>query len=299
MQEEAFDVWIGDEAWEVDYFLHEHPELKTAPYVWMTDFVGVLPMDAGGEREAFLAADTNAQMIEHVARNPRVRDRSLFIGDPDDVVAGRLGPDLPQIREWTEARYRFTGYVTGHDPAEVAHRDALRAELGFQPGDEDLHRRRRRLGRRHPPARACHRGVPGGQAAGHRAAMIVAAGPRIDPDTLPSGDGLEVRGYVHRLYRHLAACDLAITHGGLSTTMELTEAGRPFLFFLLRGHFEQNHHVAHRLARHGAGRRMDFDRDGPGELAAAIAEEIGRSPRYLPVDTHGAERAAAAIAELL
>ena len=108
-----------------------------------------------------------------------------------------------------------------------------------------------------------------------------------------------MRGYVHRLYRHLAACDLAITHGGLSTTMELTEAGRPFLFFPLRGHFEQNHHVAHRLARHGAGRRMDFDRDGPGELAAAIAEEIGRSPRYLPVDTHGAERAAAAIAELL
>ena len=67
----------------------------------------------------------------------------------------------------------------------------------------------------------------------------------------------------------------------------------------LRGHFEQNHHVAHRLARHGAGRRMDFDRDGPSELAAAIAEEIGREPRYLPVDPNGAARAAQAIAELL
>ena len=65
------------------------------------------------------------------------------------------------------------------------------------------------------------------------------------------------------------------------------------------GHFEQNHHVAHRLARHGAGRRMDFDRDGPSELAAAIAEEIGREPRYLPVDPNGAARAAQAIAELL
>ena len=80
--------------------------------------------------------------------------------------------------------------------------------------------------------------------------------------------------------------------------MELTETGRPFLFFPLRGHFEQNHHVAHRLARHGAGRRMDFDRDGPAELAAAIAEEIGRSPSYRPVDPHGAARAAQAIAEL-
>ena len=61
--------------------------------------------------------------------------------------------------------------------------------------------------------------------------------------------------------------------------MELTAAGRPFLYFPLRGHFEQNHHVAHRLDRHGAGRRMDYDDDGPTEIAAAIAEEIGREPQ--------------------
>ena len=52
---------------------------------------------------------------------------------------------------------------------------------------------------------------------------------------------------------------------------------RPFLYFPLRHHFEQNFHVRHRLDRYGAGRRMDFETDGPGELAAAIAEEIGRS----------------------
>ena len=38
VKETAYDVWIGDEAWEVDYFLHENPELKTAPYVFITDF---------------------------------------------------------------------------------------------------------------------------------------------------------------------------------------------------------------------------------------------------------------------
>ena len=36
------------------YFLHENPELKTAPFAWLTDFVGWLPMPAGGEREAAL-----------------------------------------------------------------------------------------------------------------------------------------------------------------------------------------------------------------------------------------------------
>ena len=299
VQEEPFDLWIADEAWEVDYFLHENPELKTAPYVWLTDFVGVLPMPGGGEREAFLAADTNAQMVEHVARHPRLRDRSIFIGDPGDIVAEPLGPGLPAIRAWTEERFRFAGYVTGFDPAEIADRDVLRAEFGYEPGEQiclvtpggsgagiDL---LQRAAAAFPEAK---RRVPGLR-------MILIAGPRIDPGSLPQGDGLETQGYVHRLYRQLAACDLAITHGGLATTMELTAAGRPFLTFPLRDHFEQNRHVAHRLDRHGAGRRMDYHRDGPAEIAAAIAEEIGREPQYRAVAQHGAARAAAAISELL
>ena len=129
--------------------------------------------------------------------------------------------------------------------------------------------------------------------------MIVVSGPRIDPGSIPRRDGVEALGYVHRLHRHLAACDVAIVHGGLSTTMELTAAGRPFLYFPLRRHFEQNHHVAHRLGRYGAGRRMSFDTDGPAEIAAALAEEIAREPQYLEVDRGGAARAALAIGELL
>ena len=78
VRDEPYDLWIGDEAWEVDYFLHENPELKRPPYAWLTDFVGWLPMPDGGEREAFLTADYNAEMIEHVARYPRVaRPRDL------------------------------------------------------------------------------------------------------------------------------------------------------------------------------------------------------------------------------
>ena len=78
--------------------------------------------------------------------------------------------------------------------------------------------------------------------------------------------------------------------------MELTASGRPFLFFPLAQHFEQNHDVAHRLARHGAGRRMSYASDGPEEIAAAIAEEIGRAPQYRPVEQRRATRAAELIA---
>lgn len=97
----------------------------------------------------------------------------------------------------------------------------------------------------------------------------------------------------------LAACDLAVVQGGLTTTMELTAAGRPFLFFPLRHHFEQTYHVRHRLERYGAGRAMDFALDGPEQIADAIAEELVRPVSYRPVDPGGAARAAALIAELL
>ena len=129
--------------------------------------------------------------------------------------------------------------------------------------------------------------------------MIVVAGPRIDPASLPAHDGLEIRPYVHELYRHLAACDLAVVQGGLTTTMELTASRRPFLYFPLRHHFEQNFHVRHRLERYGAGRCMDYETPGPADIAAAIAGEIGREVDYRPVETDGAARAAALLANLL
>jgi hypothetical protein len=58
-----------------------------------------------------------------------VRDRSIFVGNPEDIVAERLGPDLPGVRDWTERHFDFAGYITSFEP--VADREALRAELGY------------------------------------------------------------------------------------------------------------------------------------------------------------------------
>ena len=129
--------------------------------------------------------------------------------------------------------------------------------------------------------------------------MIVVAGPRIDPASCRRPTASRSAPTSHDLYRHLAACDLAVVQGGLTTSMELTANRRPFLYFPLGHHFEQNFHVRHRLERYGAGRRMDFEADGPAEIAAAIAEEIGREVDYRAVETDGARRAAERIAEML
>jgi len=130
VEDQPYDLWVGDEAWDLDYFLHENPELKNTSFAWMTDFVGWLPMPDGGAEEARLTADYNAEMIEQRARFRRIRDRSIFIGDPDDIVPDRFGPDLPAIRAWTEENFDFAGYVTGFDPSAYVDRDAIRAELG-------------------------------------------------------------------------------------------------------------------------------------------------------------------------
>ena len=299
VRDEHYDVWIGDEAWELDYYLHENPEQKQAAYVWLTDFVGWLPMPDGGEREAFVAADYNAEMIEHIARYPRVRDQAVFVGSPDDIVPDTFGPQLPLIGDWTREHYHFAGYVTGFEPSEVADRQALRHELGYRDDEQ-----------------VCIVTVGGSGVGGHllrrvmaafpeakrrvpALRMVVVTGPRIDPASLPRHEGLEVRAFVPRLYRHLAACDLAVVQGGLTTCMELTANRRPFLYFPLAHHFEQNYHVAHRLGRYRAGRRMDFATATPEVIADAIAAEVGRPVDYRPVETDGAARAATLIAQLM
>jgi pimeloyl-ACP methyl ester carboxylesterase/predicted glycosyltransferase len=293
-----YDLVIGDEAWDVDYFWHENPELKRCAYAWMTDFVGWLPMPDGGAYEAMLTADYNAQMIEHVERFGRVRDAALFVGDPDDVVPDDFGPGLPSIREWTERHYDFCGYITGFDAAGIEERDVLRRRLGL--GDEPL-------------VVVTVGGSAVGSALLHKVVdafprmrkevdalqMLVVAGPRVDLDALPSHEGVEIRGYVPDLPQHLAAAGAAIVQGGLTTTMELVATRRPFLYFPLGHHFEQQRHVRHRLERYGAGRCMDYATTDADDIAAALVEQLGSSCDYLPVTTDGASRAAALLADLL
>jgi pimeloyl-ACP methyl ester carboxylesterase/predicted glycosyltransferase len=300
VDEDPYDLWIGDEAWELDYYLHENPEQKRAAYAWLTDFVGWLPMPDGGQHEGFLTADYNAEMIGHIARYPRIRDRAIFVGAPDDIVPGLFGPGLPAIRAWTEAHYDFSGdYITGFGPSDLADREAIRAELGYAAQDKVCIvtvggsgvgvQLLRRVIDSFPWA---ERAIPGLR-------MIVVAGPRIDPRLLRVPEGVEIHAYLPDLYRYLAVCDLAVVQGGLTTTMELVASNRPFLYFPLGHHFEQTFHVPHRLARYRAGRRMEYATATPEVIGSAIATEIGKPVAYRPIDPEAVSRVARHIAEML
>jgi pimeloyl-ACP methyl ester carboxylesterase/predicted glycosyltransferase len=298
MDAEHFDLVIGDEAWDVDYYYHENPELKRQPFVFLTDFVGLLPVE-GNEREAFLCADRNADDLEHVDRFPYIRDAAIFIGNPDDVVEDRFGPGLPVIREWTDQNFRYSGYTLPFNPADLADHEALRAKLGYRQ-DETL-------------VIAAVGGTSVGKHLLHKIAsafpymkrqvpdlhLVLVAGPRFAGEPFAEHPGLDVKAYVHNLYEHLACCDLALVQGGLSTCMELVANRKPFLNFPLQRHFEQLIHVQRRLRNYGADCAMQYSEVTPQILADRALDALHKPVNYRRVETDGAGRAARMIAHVL
>lgn len=299
MEEERFDLVVGDEAWDVDHFLHEYPPAKQTRFAWLTDFVGFVPMPSGGERERAIAADYNLEMIRHIERHPDIRDLSIFVGDADDVVTRPFGDGLPPIRDWVEEHFQFSGFITGFDHGALPDRDELRAELGYSP-DETVcivtvggsgvgSALIRRVIEAHPLAAET---VP-------NLRTVVVTGPRIDPEGLPSVPGVELRAFLPDLYRHLAVADISLVQGGLATTMELTALRRPFIYVPLENHFEQQVHVRHRLERHKAGRPLEYHDATPETIAGAIIEGTKAPTDYVAVPRDAARKAAAMVTELL
>jgi pimeloyl-ACP methyl ester carboxylesterase/predicted glycosyltransferase len=299
LREEHYDIVIGDEAWEVDYHFHENPELKRQPFVFLTDFVGCLPMEEGNAREAFLCADRNADDIEHVARYPWIRDRALFVGNPEDVPALPFGPGLPDIRDWTRRNYAFTGYALPFDPATLADTDALRAKHGYRRDEKLVIAAVGGTAVGAPLLQRIAETFPLMKRAVPELRMVLVAGPRVPRDALPVHDGLDVLPYVHNLFEHLACSDLALVQGGLSTCMELVATRRRFLSFPLERHFEQCIHVRNRLHNYCADCAVQFRGLTVQQLADKALETLHAPVSYRPVETDGAQRAAREILAVL
>ncbi len=300
VQETPYDLWIGDESWEVDYFLHENPELKSAPYVFITDVIGFLPVDPEGDpREIALCADYNAEMIEQRERYPRLRDLSLYVGEFDELPDVPFGPGLPRIRDWARDWFAPVGYVLPFDPLEYRDPRALRTRLGYGTGYPLLFAA---VGGTGVGRNLLERVVDGFallREAINDARMVMVTGPRIGLEDMPDVPGLEKRAYVHDLFEHLGCADAAIVQGGLSTTMELVATRRPFAYVPLRKHWEQQHHVSYRLQHYGARNRLEYADLYPRRVAETLRELVGAPVTYREVPRDGARRAALEIAGLL
>jgi UDP-N-acetylglucosamine:LPS N-acetylglucosamine transferase len=117
-------------------------------------------------------------------------------------------------------------------------------------------------------------------------------GPNVDLESVKPVEGVELKGMVLDLYKHMAAADLVICSGGGTTTIELQSLQRPFLFFPLLGHMEQQIEVAYHLDRDHVGVHMDYSKTTPDILAAKAVETMGKPVKYPEVSRDGARKAA-------
>ena len=129
--------------------------------------------------------------------------------------------------------------------------------------------------------------------------MLMVLGPEVPLDSVKPVKGVKIVGYLPELYKHLAAADLAIVTGGGTITLELTALKKPFLYFPLQHHFEQEVAVADRCRRHNAGIKMDFSKISPEILAKEVVKNIRKEVSYANIPIDGAQKAADLIYELL
>jgi UDP:flavonoid glycosyltransferase YjiC (YdhE family) len=293
----GYDLVIGDETYEIILAYKKDPRRKKAPFVMIYDFVGFDSLTRN-PLERLGVYLWNRKWSEGMNRAPAFVDLGIFIGEEEDVPDTTFGLFLPNRRAWARARCEFVGYVLPFEPEQYSDRVTLRRRLGYDEGPVVMCSiGGTAIGR--DLLELCGRAYPlaAGKIPGLR--MVLVCGPRLSPEGLDVPDSVEVRGYVPSLYEHLAASDLAVVQGGGTITLELTALRRPFLYFPIEGHSEQEIHVAGRLARHGAGKRMAFSVTSAERLADAIVENVGLEVRYPPIPVEGAKVAAARIVELL
>lgn len=296
LRDENIDVMIGNEAWEVFIPLIVRAMRPRIPFVMIMDFVGVDPMTAN-PFERIGAWFLNALWSLDSTVFGRGAHSIMFIGEPADVPALPFGLGLPDRRKHSERHYEFIGHVINFRPEEFADQSAWRRRLGY--GEEPLvicSAGGTALGR--DLLEVCAKAFPFLRRQRPDLRMVLICGPRLDPAGIEAPDGVDVVGYVPRLYEHLACCDVAVVQCGASSTTELAALKRPFVYLPIPGHFEQQL-VAARLERYGAGTRMSLADTTPESLASAIERELARTSFWpdLPVD--GARQGALHIAGVL
>ena len=296
-KEYRFDLWIGDEPYDIMIAMHNNPSLKKCPFVVIYDFLG-LDATTWNPIDHVAAYLTNRLWLKFLRSNPPLADRSIFIGALEDIPDKNFGLMLPNRRRLAEKLINFVGYVLPEDIKDYRDKAKVRQLLGYK--DE--------------PLVLCS---IGGTAAGKNLLylciaaypivrkripnlqMILVCGPRLPPESIKAPEGVKVVGYMPNLYRHLGAADLCIVAGGGTITLELTALQKTFLYFPLEHHFEQEVEVVNRCQRHRAGIRMTCSKTTPETLSEAIVSNIGNNVDYASIPTNGSIEAARIIETVL
>jgi hypothetical protein len=293
----GFHLVIGDEAYEVAIALREKKIRIKPTLVMLYDFIGLENMTKS-PLDWLVAYKVNKGWARGYEKVTDEVVTPVFIGELENVPDRPFGFRLPNRRQAVRRRYRLVNYVLPFAPGEQGDRKKMRQQLGY--GKESLlicSIGGTRIGR--PLLDLCVQAFPAMRKKIPDLTMVLVCGPRVAADSVRVPPGVRVHGYVPRLYQHFAAADIAVVHGGATTTLELTALERPFVYFPLEGHAEQQNHVASRLQRHNAGIGLTLSKTTPQDLADVVVHNIGRSLEYAPIKTDGAKGVADLAVKLL
>ena len=195
VRETSYDLWVGDESWEVDHFLHENPERKIAPYAFLTDVVGLPARRPRGRPAGGRALRGLQRGDDRAPRAVPLRAGPVGVHRRLRRAARRLARarGCPRVRDFTERWFTSVPYVVPFDPGAYRRPQRLRRELGYGTG--------------YP----LYLAAVGGTAVGRDlleltaeafalvrkeepdARMVMVTGPRLDPGLLPDVEGMDKR----------------------------------------------------------------------------------------------------------
>jgi hypothetical protein len=297
MSSSKYDLAIGDEAYELAIALREKKIQIEPTFVMMYDFIGVDAMTEA-QQEAQAAYFVNERWAHGYDNVPESLITLLFLGEEADIPDRTFGQSLPKRRDHVRGRYHCIGYIVTFESGDYTDKKKIRKKLGY--GEEPLivcSIGGTAVGK--PLLDLCAQAFPIIQEKFQDVKMVLVGGPRVSPDSLKAPQGVEIKGYVPKLYEHFAASDLAVVVAGGTTTIELTALRRPFIYFPLEEDCEHQIDISHRLARHKAGVKMGFSETTPQSLADAAIKNIGNEATYPPIATDGAKKAVEIINKLL
>jgi len=292
-----FDLVIGDETYDLIIELLGDPSLKQFPFIIIYDFLG-LDRVTNNPIDALVTYYTNRIWVKTITYEPPLNEKILFIGEIEDIQNKKFGFLLPNRRKLAKKYFDFVGYILTFNHKEYMDKAKIRKTLGYNKA----------------PLAICS---IGGTSAGKALLdlsikavpliqkeipdfeMVMVLGPEVPINSVKPVKGVTIVGYLPELYKHLAAADIAIVTGGGTITLELTALKKPFLYFPLENHFEQEIAVANRCGRHNAGVKMNFSKTTPETLAKEVVNNIGKRFQYASIPTDGAQKATNLINEFL
>lgn len=288
IKNEHYDLVIGDETYEIVVAMVLKRMKLNIPFIMLYDFLGLDATSRNPLENIGIFIWNRLWSLDYTIFK-KDNNLALFIGELEDIPEKRFSFLLPKRREYAKRHYKFVGYIVAFEPSDYVDRPHMRNKLGYAErpliicsiGGTSIGKELLELcGQAYSIAK---QRIPDLQ-------MVLVCGPRLPAESLSiqQDKDLEIRQYVRDLHEHFAACDLAIVQGGGTTTLELTALQKPFIYFPIEGHSEQEIVVAGRLKRHQAGLRMSYSKSTAESLADAITSNINSQVEHGDMPINGA-----------